>query len=159
MRTGSVNTLPGEPDQSTPAKRINGIGQGETPHHDSQRLAHERVRVDAVYRITSVEVITITADKLRLFIEDHLKRVEKRGSWIAPLGIFVAVVLTLLTSDFKDMGLSAATWEAAFVLVAIISLIWLVRSIVAALRSEKVEDIIVQLTKDAQVSPDTTNDA
>jgi len=72
---------------------------------------------------------------------------ERRRSWIAPLGIVVTIVVTIVTSTFKDVGLSADTWYAIFIIVGFLSFVWLVWSIKEVLKSEKIEDIVEELKK------------
>jgi hypothetical protein len=76
---------------------------------------------------------------------------EKKRGWIAPFGIFIAIVVTLVTTTFKDIGLDAATWQAIFIIVGIISFGWFVGSIKGALQSENLEEIVHELKKGSQV--------
>jgi len=117
---------------------------------DTESLANQLVNVSEVYLNVSQEVIITTEDKVHLCLSKYLKRIEKKRSWITPLGILVAIVLTLVTSTFNDIGLDAPTWRAIFILGGIISLGWLVRSIKEALQSQKIEDIVGELKKGSQ---------
>jgi hypothetical protein len=93
------------------------------------------------------DVITTTEDKVRLTLADYLKKMEKKKSWLTPLGLMISFTLTLMTSSFKDLGLSAATWKAIFIIGVIAAFIWLIYSIIEASRSVKIEDVISELKK------------
>jgi hypothetical protein len=74
---------------------------------------------------------------------------EKKRNWIAPLGILVTIIVTLVTSDFKNVGLNAATWQSMFIIAGLISLGWLVYCVKEAWQSKDIEDIIDELKKDS----------
>ncbi len=77
---------------------------------------------------------------------------EKKRGWVTPLGILLAVIAMLITTNFKDAGLDAATWKAFFIIAAILLFVWLIYSVIEALRSEKIEDIIGELKKHSESS-------
>jgi len=106
------------------------------------------VNISEVHLNVSQEVIVTTEDKIRLCLSNHLDKMEKKKSWLVPIGILVTIILTLVTSDFKDRAFKAATWQAVFIISGIISLIWLIYSVKDALQSKKAEDIISELKKD-----------
>jgi amino acid transporter len=110
----------------------------------------ELVTVSEVYQNVSLKVIIITEDKVRLCLSEHLKRMEKRGSWITPLGLLISIIVTLVTSDFKNVGIDAATWKALFIITGLISFGWLIYSIKEAWQSAKIEDIIDELKKGSE---------
>jgi hypothetical protein len=118
---------------------------------DTEFIMSQLVDVSDVHLNVSQEVIITTEDKIRIALSEHLKRMEKKRGWIAPFGIFIAIVVTLVTTTFKDIGLDAATWQAIFIIVGIISFGWFVGSIKGAWQSEKLEDIVGELKKGSQV--------
>lgn len=107
------------------------------------------IKVYKVHLNLSQEVIITTEDKIKLRLSEHLKRMEKRKSWIAPLGILLAITVTLVTSSFKDVGLNSATWKAIFIITGVISFGWLMYSVWEACHSKKMIDIISELKKDS----------
>lgn len=107
------------------------------------------IKVYKVHLNLSQEVIITTEDKVKLCLSEHLKRMEKRKSWIAPLGILLAITVTLVTSSFKDVGLNSATWKAIFIITGLISFGWLTYSVWEACHSKKMIDIISELKKDS----------
>jgi hypothetical protein len=72
---------------------------------------------------------------------------EKKREWLTPLGILVSVILTFVTSTFKDFGLEAATWKAVMIIWGMFALGWLIYSVKHALQSAKIEDIVDKLKK------------
>jgi hypothetical protein len=107
------------------------------------------VNVSDVHLNVSQEVIVTTEDKIRLCLSSHLNRMEKKKSWVAPLGILLTIIISLFTSDFTDKLLfKAATWQSVFIISAVISFIWLIIAIKDAFQSERPDDIITQLKKD-----------
>jgi len=77
--------------------------------------------VSDVYVRTSQVIIQTTEDKLRLCLTENCQKMEKRRSWAAPFGIFATILFTLVTSNFKDFALPAETWQAIFIITALLS--------------------------------------
>lgn len=109
------------------------------------------VNVTQVHLNVSQELIITTEDKVQLCLSKHLRTVEKRRNWIAPLGVLIPIVVTLVTSTFRDFIIEAATWRAVFILVGVLSFGWLGWSVWEALQSGNVEDIVVELKKGSQI--------
>jgi hypothetical protein len=93
------------------------------------------------------DVISTTEDKLRLTLMDNLKKMEKKRSWLTPLGLVISLTLTLMLSGFKDWGLTMDTWKAIFIIGDIASGVWLVYAVIEAFRSVKIDDVIAELKK------------
>ena len=93
-------------------------------------------------------IITITEDRLRLHLIGNLKKRERKNAWIAPLGIFLAIMLSFLKTDFKDIGLKAATWQAFFIIAAILAFGWLIYSFVQLRKIETIDELIEKIKKE-----------
>jgi hypothetical protein len=91
------------------------------------------------------DVIQITEDKLRLILNQHLDQIEQKQAWIAPLGVFLTIVLTLTTASFKDAFLSASVWDAIFIVSAILSIAWLIKTSYRAFNSPSVDDVVEKI--------------
>jgi len=95
------------------------------------------------------EIIVTTRDRVELCLIHHQEQLRSRQDWLIPLGIFLPIVLTITTADFKTkaLGLTGDTWQAVFVLGAIISFIWFVAMAVQAAKTPKtgIETIINQM--------------
>jgi len=90
-------------------------------------------------------VIQVTEDKLLLVLNEHLDNVERKNEWIAPLGILIAIITTFSTSNFKEAGFSAPTWEAIFFICGLLSAGWLVRAIYIAYCSPSIEQVVEKI--------------
>ena len=96
------------------------------------------------------EVITTTADKVRLCLTVNLNKMEKKQRWLTPFSILIVILVALISSNFKDMGVDASTWKAIFIIAGIGSFLWLLYSLKEAFCSVKIEDIINELKKDSE---------
>ena len=76
------------------------------------------------WNLESVFIIT-TEDKLRLCLHKNIDRLDVKRKWWTPLVLFVSLLLALTTAEFKEQfTISAATWQAFFLFLALFSLIW-----------------------------------
>lgn len=93
-------------------------------------------------------VIITTEDKIELCLTRHLKDVEKRRGWITPLGLFLTILLTFLTTDFRDwIGIPKDTWRAVFLIADALFIGWLGVAVKSAWRSQTLRDIIYEIKK------------
>lgn len=118
---------------------------------DINFISNQLVNVSEVHLNVSQEVVITTEDKIRICLTDHLKRMEKRLAWIAPLGVLITIVITLVTSTFKAIVFDAATWRAIFIIAGVLSAIWLILTAKEAIKSEKLEDIVSELKKGSPI--------
>jgi hypothetical protein len=76
-------------------------------------------------------IVQITYDSLYLLLYLFTEKASKSGEWVAPLGIFVSLLLTFLVSDFKNrFGLEAGNWRLLVILAMVICVLWLTRGLV-----------------------------
>jgi hypothetical protein len=93
-------------------------------------IRSNQIEISTIHTNTELTLIQITEDKLRLELLGHLSRVEKKNRWQIPLGVLLALVPVVLTSEFKDViGVSSATWRAFFMFAIAGSFFWLAVSI------------------------------
>jgi hypothetical protein len=90
----------------------------------------------------SQNAIVTTEDKVRLCLYNYLSRMERRNAWVAPAGIFITLVVTLISTKFQDVILDAPTWRALFILSGIVAALWLIRTLVQANRAPSMDDVI-----------------
>lgn len=77
------------------------------------------------------DFIEITEDKLENILLKHLQQLGVRKSWITPLSLLFTITLANLSASFGDKyGIKGSVWEAFFLLVAFVSGIWLLVSII-----------------------------
>jgi hypothetical protein len=95
---------------------------------------------------TKSDLIEITEDKLENILLKHIQCLGLRKGWIAPLSIFIAFFVSLLTASFNSkLGLSADTWQAIFIICSILSGGWFIVSIIKLFinwKSTKIETLI-----------------
>ena len=98
---------------------------------------------DEVHENTSTELITITADKLKIILLEHLGKTEISKNWHTPLSLLVTIVLVFCSAQFKEaFYLSAEAWKAIFVIAGIASLIWFICALLSLKNYETLEDVI-----------------
>jgi threonine/homoserine/homoserine lactone efflux protein len=97
-------------------------------------------------------LIITTEDRVRIHLSNHLSKVEKRKGWIAPSGILLSIIVTLITAKFKDGSIifSASTWEAIFVIAGILCFGWLIYAGWQAWKSESIDDLIERLKRESK---------
>ena len=87
---------------------------------------------------TKSDLIEITEDKLENILLKHLQKLSKINAWLTPVSLFATVIIVLLTSNFKDfLDIKKEVWEALFVLISIVTLIWSVVAIFQSIKCSK----------------------
>lgn len=94
------------------------------------------------------DAIVITEDRVRLILFGYLANLEAKRRWQTPAGILLALATTFATTTFQDaFGLSAATWQAMFVLLTLGTGVWLVVAAVKAFQAHDVEEVVSSMKK------------
>ena len=74
--------------------------------------------------------IVTTEDRVRLCLQNAIDRLGAKRAWWTPSALLVTLLLALTTAEFKEQfAISAATWQAFFLFLALFSLIWTVVAI------------------------------
>ncbi|MUK67671.1 hypothetical protein [Aliivibrio fischeri] len=107
------------------------------------------VQVKAIHTNLEQEIIQITEDKLRLLLSSYLSCLEERRGWIAPLGIFITIIVVFVTSTFKNAFFPAEAWQAFFMMGGVLTLLWLIKAIYKALYTKKIDDLIAEIKNSA----------
>ncbi len=83
---------------------------------------------------TKSDLIEITEDKLENILIKFLSDYRNSTAWLTPLGIFLSLLITFLTADFKDfLNIPKDTWCAIFYVCLTLSLLWTIYSAIIAL--------------------------
>jgi len=99
--------------------------------------------VEVVHTNLHQVVIQITDDKLRLALEEHLRKREDGKSWMGPFGIFLAVVTSFCTAEFKTAwGIPAPAWQAVFIMVGVASALWCINCLIRTFRCPTLDDLM-----------------
>jgi len=116
-----------------------------TPQLDIGRELTERV---TIHKNVGQEVIVTTDDKVRLCLMQARASLAAKHDLVAPAGVLVTLVTALATTDPRDFVLGRATWQAIYVIAAVLVAGWLARSGFAVLQqrgSDSVDSIIERL--------------
>jgi hypothetical protein len=70
--------------------------------------------------------IHVSEDKLSLYLEQLVKELSREGV-IGPLGIFITLIVVMLTVDFNSahLGIPADVLQAVFIVSTVLSFLWL----------------------------------
>ncbi|HEY1071049.1 MAG TPA: hypothetical protein VGE33_11040 [Thermomonas sp.] len=118
----------------------------------SPRFSRKTLNVAQVHSNTSLEIIEITSDKLRIILNDHIKRTEKINEWQTALGILMATVAALVTTEFKTtFGVDGGIWKAIFIIAAVASVVWLFKAVIRVFRAESIDQLISRIKNEPQV--------
>jgi len=108
-------------------------------------LLDQLVEVDQLYLNVSQRVIVTTEDKINLCLTKHFKNAEKKREWLTPLSLLIAIIIVFATSNFRAYILSAATWEAIFIILGVVCVGWFFLTIKNAFLKIEIENIIEEL--------------
>ena len=120
---------------------------------DSDLMVEQLVSVERVSLNVSQSLILTTEDKLKICLNSHVKKIEKSKEWVAPFSLLSALLLSLITADFKQALLSPETWRALFIIAALLSGVWLLFSLRNSFQSRSIDTVIDEIRNNAQHSP------
>lgn len=93
------------------------------------------------------ENIFINSSTLELILQDYKEKLATKKDWVNALSIFLAFLLCLMVSDFKDkFGLKALQWETIIEGATIFSFFWFLHSIYKALNTDPYKDLISDIS-------------
>jgi hypothetical protein len=76
------------------------------------------------------EIIITTSDKIRLVLINTKEMLTAQRDWWTPFGLLISFIATLCTADFKEaFGVTKEFWHALFVLLTILSGLWLAKTL------------------------------
>lgn len=118
----------------------------------SEVLQQEFLKAKKIHLNLEQVVIITTEDKIRLCLHKNIDRLDVKRKWWTPSALLVSLLLALTTAEFKDQfTISAATWQAFFLLLAVVSLIWAVMAIWKATRVKvSVESIVSEIKQQSR---------
>jgi hypothetical protein len=113
--------------------------------------------IDQIRSNVKSDLIEITSDKLENILLKHLERMGLKRSWITPCTLLVTAILAVTTASFsKRFGIEGSVWQAFFVLIALIALVWLIVVIIRIIYCwnkcsiEYLIDLVKNAEKDSQ---------
>ena len=97
---------------------------------------------------TKSDLIEITEDKLENILIKFLSDYRNSTIWLTPLGIFLSLLITVLTADFKKfLDISKDTWCGIFYVALVISFFCTLYCSIMALINYKRTKIEYLITK------------
>jgi len=101
------------------------------PSLTSIRIDEEMLKKSSHYTNVGQDFITTTEDKIRLCLIEYQNILKLRNDWIAPAGILMALIATLVVAtDFKEfLNISPEGWKTIFIIGMIMSFLILLRSL------------------------------
>lgn len=89
------------------------------------------IEVDVTISVTPDCIIKIPDDTLENILNLHISNLKKSREWLAALSFSISTLLVLLTADFKEKwGIVGDGWKILFILIFIISIIYLIYTII-----------------------------
>ena len=134
-----------ERNDTTNTSEITIVGSGSAEVENKYiKQTHVNVKSD---------LIEITDDKLENILLKHLDKLGTRRHWLLPFSLLVTVSLALSTADFKTaFNVKPEVWKAIFILVVVVSVIWLIRDLYIRFkcRGEATIDDLITKIKNAK---------
>ena len=104
------------------------------------------ILVSGISMNVEVHVIKITEDKLRNILLENQGEMSKKNEWVTPVGIFLTLLIAILTTEAKTaFGLSSDSWQAIFIVCAGLCVIWFFRTVKRARGGLCVDDLISRI--------------
>lgn len=94
-------------------------------------------------------IIVSTEDKISLSLIRHLRRIGEKRSWITPASLLLTVVITFLTTEFKNRVFDRETWQAVFLIAGAIFFGWFIRVLPWAFKSATESDVLKEIKKNS----------
>ena len=121
------------------------------PDDDSERLINiGHITARKVSFNTDIDVIVTTEDKLKLVLSEWQHFANSRDAWIAPAGILISMLITVVTADFRKILLEAAVWQAIFYVTLVLVFGWLLRALWKRPKNKSRDDFIRQIKNSEQ---------
>ncbi|MCK1805269.1 MULTISPECIES: hypothetical protein [unclassified Micromonospora] len=125
-----------------------------------RRSRNAPLKVDVAQSITNTTRLTVnvsqdvhvtTRDKIELALRKTLPSYVDVGSFLGPLGVFLALFVGLVTADFRTMfGVGDDVWKALFIVGSGVSVVWAIRNFVRFLKRSTLDDIVEAVVAEAE---------
>lgn len=90
--------------------------------------------------------VAVSSERIKLVLIDNINKITSKQRYLSPLSAFFAIVLALLTTEFRDrFGLNKDVWLGIFIAGALFTLVVTVVYGMIAIKAKKVTiDTIVE---------------
>jgi ABC-type transport system involved in cytochrome bd biosynthesis fused ATPase/permease subunit len=72
--------------------------------------------------------------------------------------VLLTIIATLITAQFRKVGLDAAVWQAIFIIAAFLAFVWLVKAVVSCCCAKTVTDVVAAIKKSLPQGVQDTSD-
>ncbi|WP_181135326.1 hypothetical protein [Pantoea ananatis] len=111
----------------------------------NQNLNTRTIEVDEISSNIKSSLIEVSEDKLLLILNNYSQNISKSKSWITYLSIGFTILISLLTSDFKNFaGIDAGAWKGLFIIGLIICLLCTIYSLFAHSRPS-IDSVVTEI--------------
>ena len=118
---------------------------------EERKLDATSIPVTNIHNNVDQVVIRITEDKLRLILGDYEAGMKERRSWVAPLGVFTTVLVTLTTGTANGVLLPSSWWLPVYGTAALSAAVWLITSLLKRKSRHSMDiDAIIEAIKNAR---------
>jgi hypothetical protein len=104
--------------------------------------SRKTIDITEIHSNIEQKLIQITEDRLTLILNQHIKNLEMKNAWVAPLGILITLIVVFATTEFKKAFVSADTWRAFFIISTLLTIYWLIKSLITAFKAESINEIV-----------------
>lgn len=105
------------------------------------------------YDNSQSNIIRINDDKLKNILYENKEIISKNSNFWTPLTLFISLVLTFCTNNFKDFAtISASTWQAFYMFCSLGSLIWLIIELFKIKKVNSIDDLINKIKNQTNVN-------
>ena len=96
-------------------------GNGNTANLNTSGTSDDVIVIAQTDTNTETKIIKITEDKLINILQNHDNIWKKKGKWLTYFGIFITLLITIATANFKDIfDIKSHYWHASFVIALLI---------------------------------------
>ena len=93
--------------------------------------------------------IRISIRTLKWWLEKNEKKLASKSAWKFPLCLVIPLIFTRATATFKDVfGLSVDTWRLIYFAVIVVTIVWLICSIVRSVRAKPITKMVDELMQE-----------
>ncbi|MCW3150046.1 hypothetical protein N8H22_15680 [Stutzerimonas stutzeri] len=102
-----------------------------------------KIPVSGISENLEIHLIQITEDKLRNILIENQQALERRNEWVAPFGISLTLLITIITTTPTDsFGLNSSGWQALFYFCLIAAVIKTITTFVNRPKKTTIENIV-----------------
>ena len=122
--------------------------QSIPPKRSGINIDEDLFKSSTVHKNVSQNIVITTEDKIRLCLIEYKESLGAHKEWVAPASVLIALITTLMATDFKQfLMLSSEVWKALFIFGSILCAYLLIRAFKnsSKYKGNNIESIIEEL--------------